>query len=63
MTKKVRITIGYTWEISKKDWDETREFWEKHLEESIKYDPINVWWCLNQIHKPGLAGYKITKLG
>lgn len=55
MSKKVKVDITYSWEVSEKDWTANKEFHES-LEENIiwktKDDPISVFHFLNNIDQP-----------
>lgn len=57
MTKKVKVDITYSWEVSEKDWEANKNFHET-LEENItwkaKDDPITMFHFLTNIGYPDI---------
>ena len=52
MSKKVRVSITYSWEITKNQWIENKDFHES-LPENIRWkandDPKSMFYFLNEI--------------
>ena len=55
MSKKVKVDITYSWEVSEHQWDTNKKF-QNSLEENITMksqdDPISMFFFLNDINKP-----------
>ena len=55
MSKKVKIDVTYTWEVTQREWEANKNFHES-LEDNItwkvKDDPISMFHFLTNIHHP-----------
>jgi hypothetical protein len=52
MTKTVKLTLEFTWEITEQEWAEGKEFWKDVLIQKAQYDPISIFYYLRQIKNP-----------
>ena len=65
MSKKVKVDITYSWEVSEKDWDHNNKF-QDSLEENIHWkavdDPICIFHFLNDIDKPNDVSVEVERI-
>lgn len=62
---RVRVSISYTWEFDKKEWSDTKDHWDtvqNELNTKIKFDAVDAFYHLRDIHFPVVSGITIEKV-
>jgi hypothetical protein len=62
---KIKVDLTFSWEFNKRDWNEFKRFQEQIVDEikdKAAYDPLNMFYHLNNIHIPMLSDLNVEAL-
>ena len=61
--KTLKVSLTFQWELDPKMWSELKQHQktvEKDLETRTKYDPLNMFYVLNNLGVPSLENLKLN---
>ena len=62
---KIKVDLTFSWEFDKRDWSEFKRFQDQivdEIKEKTTYDPLNMFYHLNNIHDAMLSDLNVEAL-